>query len=157
MKRVLIVCAAALLMPGLAVAQESVSGIYANFNLVQTDVKTAEGTIMRHTTVDQYSTTSTPDSPFNNVKLKCHGLEVLSEAGASVASAGTCIGSNPAGDVFWEWWRTTESGTEACPVECGVWAIYHGTGAFEGMTGEGTWKVTAVYPDQTGAGVWDLK
>jgi hypothetical protein len=92
------------------------------------------------------------------MKLKCWGLDVVSASDEMLSSAGGCIGTNPDGDVEWTWWRMTEAATERCPNLCGVWGYTNGTGAFEEMIGRGgTWKNTAMFPDDTGAGVWTLK
>jgi hypothetical protein len=158
MKNVIAAFAVLLVIPALGFAQETVSGSYVNFNLEQTVIERPDGTSLVHSTVDQYSTTMDPANPMNDMKFRCTGLDVVSPSGEVMSSGGACFGNNPDGDSQWHWWRRTEVGTEECPLQCGVWTIFHGTGAFAEMTGSGgTWKVTAVFPDETDAGTWTLK
>jgi hypothetical protein len=157
MRPVFAALALCLLIPVAAAAQEEVAGTYVTYNLEQTITEQPDGSSRSRGTYEMFESTSDPDSLFNNTKSWCMGEDLLSESGEIISSAGACATHNPDGDTYWHWWRQEKAGTTDCPNACGSWGIFNGTGAFKAITGGGSWKVTATYPDQTGAGVWNLK
>jgi len=157
MKPVIVAFAVCLLMPFAVPAQEKVDGNYVTFNLEETIIELPEGRSLVQRTFGQFVTTSDPDSPFFNVKGRCMSDGFRSSSGELIVNAGACVLHNPHGDTYWIWWRLEETATTDCPLACGTWGIFKGIGAFEGVTGGGTWKTTASYPDGTVVGVSQAK
>ena len=157
MKRVIVTLVVFLLMPLAALAQEEVGGTYVTFDLEETIIELPDGSSLVQFTYGQFGTTNDPDSPFSNAKGRCMGEGLRSESGEVITSAGACVFHNPDGDTVWTWWRLEKVGTTDCPLACGTSGIFNGTGAFDGVTGSGTWKITASYPDGTYLGVSQFK
>lgn len=157
MKCVITLLAACLLVPVVAPAQETVSGTYVTFDIEQEITELPDGGSLVRGTSNEYSTTNDADSPFSNSKGTCMSHAFRSEAGEIITAAGSCFLQNPDGDSWWYWWRLEKVGTTDCPISCGTWGIFKGTGAFEGVTGGGTFSDVAAYPDQSSAGVWQAK
>jgi len=157
MRIALITLAVLLVVPAAVTAQELESGIWVSFNLEQTTVEQSDGSMLRYSTDNQYSTTHLATGPDNNMRFKCLGMELISESGDVIGAAGSCQGSNPDGDVQWQRWSMTEAGTEECPIRCGVWEVFKGTGFFEGKIEGGTWETTAIHPDGSASGTWKRK
>lgn len=154
MKRVIVTLVVFLLMPFAALAQEEVGGTYVTFDAEDTTVNLPDGSSLVQGTYGEYGTSNDPDSPFSNYMGRCMAEGLSSESGEVIANAGACVYHNPDGDTSWQWWRLEETGTTDCPLGCGTWGIFNGTGAFDGLTGGGTWKIVATYPNGNALGVW---
>ncbi len=62
--------------------------------------------------------------------------------------------SDTQGDRMSFWWRQEEAGTESCPGACGSWGFFAGDGTYKGITGQGKWVQSALFPDG-GSGTWE--
>lgn len=83
---------------------------------------------------------SDPKSPLHLTARDCSGTLILDAKGNFVDGAGHCVNLDKAGDEYWNTWTSSPEGN--------IWRVYHGTGKFEGMSGGGTSKVIAYFPDR---------
>lgn len=83
---------------------------------------------------------SDPKSPLHLTSRDCSGTLILDAKGNFVDGAGHCVNFDKSGDGYWNTWTTSPEGN--------IWRVYHGTGKFEGMSGGGTSKVIANFPDR---------
>ena len=85
--------------------------------------------------------------PLHMSKKICIGITIRDANRETFQGSGTCQMTDADGDVAWSWWQGNNEG--------GTWVSAHGTGKYEGIKGEGTWKRPAVveFPD----GGWILE
>jgi len=77
-------------------------------------------------------------SPFHRAEQDCSGAEILAADGKHLGAAGSCIATDPDGDVWWIWWRGDGKG--------GTWGFLGGSGKFEGITGGGSTRRALEWP-----------
>ncbi len=92
--------------------------------------------------------------PLNNLAADCVGQLLMSQDGNPLSASGFCFGKDTAGDGLSFSWRMEEAGTSACPALCGTFRLVNGFGKFTGVTGNGSWRVTAPFADGN-MGVWE--
>jgi len=155
MKSIIACCAVVLLLPVVGLAQE-VTGTYHGYGQETTTIELPDGRSLNRSTSHIFMAADDSDSSLNQGKGSCMSEGVVSESGGILDAAGACVVRNGGGDTYWFWWRLTDGGTETCPISCGTWGIFNGTGVFAGATGSGTWKTTTLYPDGTDAGAWTM-
>jgi hypothetical protein len=79
-------------------------------------------------------------SPLHLTSRDCSGTLILDTQGNIVDGAGHCENLDKSGDGYWNTWTSAPGGNK--------WSVYHGTGKFEGMSGGGTSKIIANFPDR---------
>ncbi len=129
-------------------------GTWANHNtMVDTVEVPGGGSIMvQHT--KQFHHAEDPDHPLDSTAADCVGVFRLDATGVPTAASGTCFVSDAQGDRMSFWWRQEEAGTESCPGACGSWGFFAGDGTYKGITGQGKWVQSALFPDG-GSGTWE--
>ena len=96
-----------------------------------------------------------PSHVMNDLIGDCVGQFLASPDGNPLGANGICFNKDINGDGVSWWWRQEASGTADCPHICGVFGFLDGSGKFDGITGEGTWQVTAPF-DLGGVGAWQI-
>jgi len=91
--------------------------------------------------------------PLDNTNADCVGMYVFSADGAPSSASGSCFGKDADGDGTSYWWRLDKAGTSDCPGLCGSWGYFDGTGKFKGISGNGTFKQSTIFPDGS-TGTW---
>jgi hypothetical protein len=140
-----------------AVAQD-IEGQYITSAGVVDTTQLPDGQLLVSNQYPMFGLSENAEGLFDNVKSQCSSWS-LSEAemDAPSALAGSCYGLDAEGDVYWFWWRAEEMGTDACPILCGTWSVYRGTGKYEGMGGKGMWRVVTQFQDGSNRGVFTYK
>jgi hypothetical protein len=80
----------------------------------------------------------TPESgfkPLENMAVRCMGYQRIMQG--KLAGSGACVMTNPAGDTL------IGESTDA-PDKPSVWTFLGGTGKFQGISGSGTYQMTAM-------------
>jgi hypothetical protein len=95
-----------------------------------------------------------PGHPSANTAGECVGALRMSAAGVVTSGSGSCFVMAADGDGFSYWWEVEQAGTADCPALCGNWGYFGAYGRFEGLEGDGTWKVTAQFGESGSMGTW---
>ena len=128
-------------------------GHYAYHTVSETATEMADGRTEIKTQSVQATQASDPDHSMNGQRADCFGQFPISADGSLDSGSGTCFSKDADQDGFSFWWTADEEGTEACPGLCGSYSYYGGYGKYEGLTGSGSWRRTALIGD-SGMGVW---
>lgn len=90
--------------------------------------------------------TDDPASALNRSATTCSGSSVINASTQAAAIAGYCDMVDVDGDVWTAWYSGDQDG--------GVWGFLVGTGKFEGVKGEGTWRAGEAWADGRGINSW---
>jgi hypothetical protein len=131
----------------------TMSGQYATVRMTTDTIGTPDGGAVVHFTYGLVSSGEDPGGLFTEGKGNCVGTTVLAEDGNPVAGGGSCFVTDMEGDGWWQWWKLEAVGTADCPIMCGTWGSYHGTGKFEGVSVSGTFNGVAAFADGSGRGL----
>ena len=143
-----------LVVPFALAAQESTQGTYSTQPGMMDTMELPNGNMLEHSTYTASLLSDNPHSPLGNISSQCAGDWVKTMDGGTVSRAGACFNMNDAGDGYSLWWRQTDSESEACPMACGVFGIYGGYGKYAGLSGDGSWELTTMFPNGAALGVW---
>ena len=154
-----LLCAVMILLLGggtsTAFAQRSgtVGGRFASHTISQDQTEMPDGSMM--VTIHYHQTAFADDQshPLDNISNDCVGMLQVSGEGAAMSASGSCFGIDADGDRVASWWRMDEGGTDDCPVMCGSWGFFAGTGKFEGLEGSGTWEQKTTFANSD-TGTW---
>ena len=80
-----------------------------------------------------------------NGSMDCSNFSTVGPEGDQLDGAGTCVGLDPDGDLWWSW--ATGAGE-------GEWGLTGGTGKYAGINGGGTWKVQVQFADGKVTNEW---
>jgi hypothetical protein len=155
----LIACAASLLLltgPTALSAQQSGTGEgrFGTRNFAAEATELPDGTTIEVGHYYQVTFADDPSHPMDDQTAECVGQFRLSADGNPLSASGICYSKDVDGDGISYWWRLEAGGTADCPNICGVFGYLDGFGKFEGITGEGTWRVTAPF-EEGNLGVWE--
>ncbi len=102
---------------------------------------------------NQFAFSDQPGHPIDNTTADCVGRYLFSNDGDVEAASGICFATDAGGNMTSFWWRFEEAATANCPLMCGSWGYFDGTGKYKGVSGTGTWKQSSVFGDD-GVGTW---
>jgi hypothetical protein len=123
-------------------AELKVSGTVAHVIVSSESQKLDDGRTILHVHVDKgIVEANDPKSPLHLTWRDCSGTLIMDAKGNFVDGAGHCENFDKSGDGYWNTWNLVPEGGNK-------WSVYHGTGKFEGMSGGGTSKVIANFPDR---------
>jgi hypothetical protein len=153
------ICASLILLlgaPTALVAQQSgtATGRFGTRNISTQTTELPDGRSIDVNHYHQVTFADDPDHPLNNQTADCVGQFLMSADGNPVAASGSCYGKDVDGDGASFWWRMDTAGTADCPTLCGSFGYFAGFGKFAGITGTGTWRVTAPF-EEGNLGVWE--
>lgn len=131
----------------------TVSGQYSTVRLSTDTVNSPRGGAVVHFTYGLVSSSDDPGGVFSEGMGDCVGTTVLADDGTPAAGAGSCFITDMDGDGWWQWWKLDEAGTSDCPIMCGTWGSYNGTGKFADVSVSGTFKGVAAFADGSGRGI----
>ena len=132
----------------------SSKGHYANHSTSLETVELAGGGSIEVNHFKQFTFADDPSHPIHNSSQDCVGVSRLDADGNIISASGSCFGSKGEGDSVSWWWRQEEAGTESCPIQCGTWGYFDGSGAHKGISGTGTWVNTVMFADGN-TGTWE--
>jgi hypothetical protein len=122
-------------------AELKVSGTVAHVIVSSESQKLDDGRTILHVHVDKgIVEANDPKSPLHLTWRNCSGTLIMDTKGNFVDGGGHCENFDKSGDGYWNTWTFTPEGNK--------WSVYHGTGKFEGMSGGGTSKFIANFPDR---------
>ncbi|MFQ5528807.1 MAG: hypothetical protein ACE5FP_00510 [Gemmatimonadota bacterium] len=133
------------LAPGAEAQERSDSGSFSFSVASSEQMPLSDATVLMRVVQSGMVLTADPDSPLNRSATTCSGSTVASAETASIA--GYCDMVDVDGDVWTAWYRGDQDG--------GVWGFLVGTGKFEGVQGEGTFRAGEVWADGRGINYWD--
>ena len=124
------------------------SGRYSVVNLAEDTIVTPTGQMLLEQRYVLSQFPDDPDSPFSNITGQCFGSVVLpaTDSERAIAAAGTCHMMDDKGSGYYQFWQWRDAGTPECPIRCGVYNDGNGYGKFAGLSGSGTWNLTALTP-----------
>lgn len=142
--------------PTALLAQQSsaVKGRYGTRTTASQTTQMPDGRTVEVNHYHQVTFADDASHPLNNQTADCIGQFLMSAEGNPVSASGSCYGKDADGDGVSYWWRMREAGTAACPNLCGSFGYFSGYGKFKGITGGGTWQVTAPFPEGS-LGTWE--
>lgn len=154
-----ITCTTVLLLiagPTVLVAQQSgkATGRFGTRTIASEITEMPGGGAMELSHYHQVTFADDASHPMNNQTADCVGLFLTSPEGNPVSASGSCFGKDAEGDGLSFWWRMDKAGTADCPNLCGSFGYFAGYGKFKSVSGTGTWRVTAPFPDGN-LGVWE--
>lgn len=124
------------------------SSRYSVVNIAQDTIVTPTGQMLLEQRYVISHFPDDPDSPFSNITGQCFGSVVFPDTNGerAIAAAGVCHMMDDEGSGYYQWWQWRDAGTPECPIRCGVYNDGNGYGKFEGLSGSGTWNLTALTP-----------
>ena len=122
-------------------AELKVSGTVVHVILTKEEQKLDDGRTILHVHDKGIVETNDPKSPLNLTSRECSGTLIMDTKGNFVEGAGYCDNFDKSGDAYWNTWKSAPGGGN-------IWSVYHGTGKFAGMSGGGTSKFIANFPDR---------
>jgi hypothetical protein len=121
-------------------AELKVSGTVVHVIVSSESQKLDDGRTILHVHDKAIVEANDPKSPLHLMSRDCSGTLIMDAKGNFVDGGGHCENFDKSGDGYWNTWTSTPEGNK--------WSVYHGTGKFEGMSGGGTSKVIANFPDR---------
>ena len=122
-------------------AELKVSGTVVQVIVSKEEQKLDDGRTILHAHEKGIVETNDPKSPLNLTTRECSGTGIMDTKGNFVDGGGYCDNFDKSGDSYWNTWK-------AAPEGGNIWSVYHGTGKFAGMSGGGTIKIIAYFPDR---------
>lgn len=113
-----------------------------------------DGSMVQMMHYSNMSLADDPKHPSFNTANECVGELRINAAGVVSSGAGSCFAKAVDGHGFSYWWQVEKAGTADCPNLCGTWGYFGGYGRFEGLQGQGSWKVTASFEGTGDIGTW---
>jgi hypothetical protein len=122
-------------------AELKVSGTVVHVIVSNESQKLDDGRTILHVRDKGIVEANDPKSPLHLTWRDCSGTLIMDTKGNFVDGGGHCENFDKSGDGYWNTWNLVPEGGNK-------WSVYHGTGKFEGMSGGGTSKVIANFPDR---------
>jgi len=135
------------LASGSAAQERSDSGSFSFSITSSEEMPLSDGTSLIRAVQSGIVTANDPASPLGPSAGTCSGSTVESES-LIVAVAGHCDFVDMDGDVWTAWYKADEDG--------GAWGFLAGTGKFNGIHGEGTFRGGEGWSDGRGINYWDV-
>ena len=132
------------LASGSAAQERSDSGSFSFSITSSEEMPLSDGTSLMRAVQSGILTTDDPASPLGPSAGTCSGSTVESE---SLIVAGYCDFVDMDGDVWTIWYKADQEG--------GSWGFLEGTGKFNGIHGEGTFRGGEAWSDGRGINYWD--
>lgn len=156
----LFACSVSLLLlaaPAALAAQQTMSGegVYGTRNFAAETTELPDGRTLTVNRFHQVTFAADKSHALHDLAGECVGQLLASSDGSPLTGSGFCYQRNVEGDGVSWWWRQDSGGTADCPNICGTFGFVDGFGKFEGISGEGTWQVTAGFEDG-GLGAWQM-
>ena len=136
------------LAPGSAAQERSDSGSFSFSTSSSEEMPLGDGIVLMRVVQPGMIFTDDPASPLNRSATTCSGSTVMNTGAQTAATAGYCDMVDPDGDVWTAWYKGDQDG--------GVWGFSVGTGKFEGVQGEGTFRAGEAWADGRGINYWDV-
>ena len=152
-RRTFLICAGAAVLfltlaPGSAAQESSDSGSFSFSTTSSEEMPLSDGIVLMRVVQAGMVLADDPASPLNRSATTCSGSTVINTATQTAATAGYCDMVDVDGDVWTAWYQGDQDG--------GVWGFLVGTGKFEGVRGEGTFRAGEGWADGRGINYWEV-
>lgn len=136
------------LAPGSAAQERSDSGSFSFSTTSAEEMPLGDGIVLMRAVQPGMILADDPASPLHRSATTCSGSSVMNTATQTAAIAGYCDMVDEDGDVWTAWYQGDQDG--------GAWGFLAGTGKFEGVQGEGTYRAGEAWSDGRGINYWEV-
>ena len=136
------------LTTGSPAQERSHSGDFAFMTTASEEMPLSDGQVLMRVVQSGMVFADDPASPIDRTATTSTGSTVMDATGRATVVSGHCDGVDADGDVWTIWYGGDEDG--------GDWGYMGGTGKFEGVHGEGTFRAGEAWADGRGINYWEV-